>query len=65
MHFSIQLSNKENGRASVSSTQAEIGSLGDGNAGHTSGEDDLMDQDEHLANLVSRQLKRFKPLTTK
>ena len=65
MHFSIQLSKKENGRASVSSTQDEIGSLGDGNAGPTSGEDDLMDQDEHLANLVSRLLKRFKPLTTK
>ena len=65
MRFSIQLPKKENGRASVCSTQAEIGALGDGNAGHTSGEDDLIDQDEHLANLVSRLLKRFKPLSIK
>ena len=65
MHFSLQLSEKEKGRASVSSTQAEIGSRGDANADHTSGEDDFMDQDEHLAILVSRLLKRFKPLTSK
>ena len=64
MHFSIILPKKENGRPSVCSTNAEIGSLSesDGNAELTADHDDSIDHDEYLADLIARLLKRFKPL---
>ena len=64
MHFSLVLPKRANGRYSLCSMKAEIGSLSesDGNAAQAAGGDDSIDHDEYLAGLISRLLNALNHL---